>query len=136
MDNISANFNLHATVRATEQALIAVTCHMLFKFALHGLFMACVVAILGFLLAAKKHSFAPSLIKVAERTSIFCLILALPGLISLLFLGKLPDAGVFNFNSVGLICLWSLIYLHLAAVEIFISDSKVPTDVADEFPSQ
>jgi hypothetical protein len=135
MDNISANFNLHATIQATEQALVAVTCHMLFKFALHGLFIAFLVAILGFLLAARKHRFAPSLIKVAETAGIYCFIMAVPGIVCLFVCGKLPDAGVFNFNSVGLICLWSLIYLHLSAAEIYHADLKVSAAVADDCSS-
>jgi hypothetical protein len=132
MDNISANFDLHATIQAVQQAIVAVTCHMLFSFALHGLFLAFVVAALGFLLAIGKHRFAPSLIKVAQRTSIFCLLLALPGIASLIFFGKLPDAGVFNFNSVGLICLWSLIYLHLSAAEIYSAGLNVPSSAAKD----
>ncbi len=132
MDSISANFNLHATIQATEQALVAVSCHMLFKFALHGLFMAFLVAIIGFVLAVRKQRFASSLIKVAETASIYCFIMAIPGAICLLVCGKLPDAGVFNFNSVGLICLWGLIYLHLSAAEIYHADLKTSAAVVDD----
>ena len=85
MDNISANFDLHATVQAVQKAIVAVTCHMLFSFALHGLIVAFIVAAIGYLLSVGKHRFAPSLMKVAKRTGIFCVLLAVPGAASLVF---------------------------------------------------
>jgi hypothetical protein len=124
MDNISANFNLHSTIQAAEQAFIAVSCHMLFKFAIHGLLLALPLAMIGILLSWRRSRFGASLTRVAKKTSIFCVVLALPGIACLVIYGKLPDAGVFNFNSVGLVCLWSLIYLHLSAAQIFHSELK------------
>jgi hypothetical protein len=118
MEFASENFNLHATLAAVGQAALAVVCHMLFMWALHGLALAALVGLIGLILFKKGHRFGVPLMHVARRTAIFCLVVCLPGLAWLAAYSKLPDAGVFNFNSLGLIGFWSLIYLHLSAEEI------------------
>jgi hypothetical protein len=42
----------------------------------------------------------------------------MPGGLSLIIKHRLPDAGVFSFNSIGLLGFWSLICTHLVAEEI------------------
>lgn len=118
MDNVSDKFDLHATLEAVGQAAIAVVCHMLFDFAVHGLFMALILAVAGFSLRESSHRFGVPLLAVSRRIAIFCAVLALPGTLCLAIYGHLPPAGVFNFNSIGFISLWSLICVHLSAEEI------------------
>jgi len=118
METGSENFNLHATLQSIGQAMVAVVCHMLFAWALHGLVLAGLVAIVGSILYTRKHPYGVSLLYVARRTAIFCACVCVPGTIWFVMNGKLPDAGVFNFNSLGFIGFWSLIYLHLSAEEI------------------
>jgi hypothetical protein len=118
MDALSANFNLHATLEAIGQGIVAVVCHMLFDWALHGLILAGIVALIGFALQRRYPNFGRPLLRVSKRTSIFCAVVCVPGCLWFVAYGRLPDAGVFNFNSLGLIGLWSLIYVHLSAEEI------------------
>jgi hypothetical protein len=118
MDSVSEKFDLHTTLKAIGQAGLAVVCHMVFKFALHGLFMAVLLAVIGAILLRKSHRFGPPLLVVARRVAIVCLFLCLPGASALVLYGSLPPAGVFNINSIGFVCLWSLICLHLSAEEI------------------
>jgi len=125
MDSTSPKFDLHTTLEAIGQAGVAVVCHMFFKFALHGLFMATLLALIGTVLFKRNHAYGQPLLVVAKRIAIFCLLLAVPGGCSLLFYGKLPDAGVFNVNSIGFICLWSLICLHFSAEEILHRQSSI-----------
>ena len=125
MDSASEHFDLHATLASVGQALMAVFCHMLFMFSVHGLAMAAAIAVVAYVLKKRNHRFGLPLVKVAKRAAIFCIALALPGAYCLLVYGKLPDAGVFNFNSIGFFCLWSLIYLHLSAEEIYHRESRV-----------
>src|SRR5271170_8459640 len=99
MESGSENFNLHATLDAVGQAMVAVVCHMLFTWALHGLILAGVVALIGSILYKRKHTYGISLLYVARRTAIFCACVCVPGAIWLIVHGTLPDAGVFNFNS-------------------------------------
>jgi hypothetical protein len=55
---------------------------------------------------------------VGKRLSIFCALLMLPGIFSLIFAGGLPSTGVFSINSLGFIVFWSLICVHLSAEEM------------------
>jgi predicted branched-subunit amino acid permease len=118
MDSVSDKFDLHATLVAIGQAIGAVLGHMVFEFALHGLFMAILLGFIGAVFLQKRHRFAAPLLRVARRVAIVCLVLMLPGGFSLLVYGALPSAGVFNVNSIGFFCAWSLICLHLSAEEI------------------
>jgi hypothetical protein len=115
----SESFDLHATLHSIGQAALAVTGHMLFKFGVHGLFMAAFMAIAGLVLVRKNPTLHKALLLVARRIAVFCAVISLPGIMCLIFYGKLPDAGVFNINSMGFICLWSLICVHLFAEEVY-----------------
>jgi len=125
MESGSENFNLHATMQAIGSAVVAVVGHMLFKFAIHGLIMAIVLMLVGFILEKRKHRFGRPLVLVTGRIFLFCGILCLPGAYFLVKDGHLPDAGVFNINSYGFISLWSLIFLHLTAEETYHRESKI-----------
>ncbi|PWT95324.1 MAG: hypothetical protein C5B53_11565 [Candidatus Melainabacteria bacterium] len=118
MDHVGAKFDLSATLAAIGQAVMAVICHMVFMFAVHGLFMAALLALAGAFFLVKQHHFGPPLLRVARRLAIVCAVLALPGVLCIVFWGGLPSAGVFNVNSLGFICAWSLICLHFSAEEI------------------
>lgn len=114
----TSSFNLHQTIDMIVKAINAVVCHMLFDFAVHGLVMTAILISIGAFFFSRKHPFAPCIFTVAKRIAIFSLLLSVPGVISLLIARHLPDAGVFNFNSIGLLCFWSLISVHLVFEEI------------------
>jgi hypothetical protein len=118
METSIDSFNLHKTLAAIGQAMQSVFSHMLFDFALHGFILAFILAALGIILIRRKHAYGLSVIKVAKRISIFCGVFAVPGTLYLMVHHHLPDAGVFSFNSIGLLCFWSLICTHLVAEEI------------------
>ena len=111
-------FNLDQTVEAIRQAIFAVTCHMVFDAALHGLIMALAVGLLGFVLKSRANRFGVPLLNVCRRLSLLCIILMLPGAVTLVVQGHLPPTGVYNVNSVGFVIFWSLICLHNAAEEM------------------
>jgi len=112
------SFNLHQTIIAVQQAIVAVVCHMLFDAAMHGLVMALTLGAVGFVLNMRENRFGKPLINVCRRLSLFCIILALPGAAALLLQGHLPPAGLYNVNSIGFVIFWSLICLHLSAEEM------------------
>jgi hypothetical protein len=138
MDRLAENFDLHATIASISQALKAVFCHMVFDAALHGLAMSILVAILGFLLFRQGKRFGKPLLSAAKRLAIICGVLSVPGVIALVTSGKLPEAGVFNFNSVGFIVFWTLLCLHFSAEEInyqfFIEESAKNAPVESQIP--
>lgn len=114
----SDRFDLNATLAAMGQALNALICHALFDAALHGIFVAAVVGLIGYLLFRRGGRFGKPLIAVAKKLSIFCAVLALPGVASLITQGQLPPVGVFHFSSLGFVVFWGLISLHLSAEEM------------------
>ena len=118
MDAAGGAFNLHGTILAIAHAFYAIFCHVFFDAALHGLGIAVVFALFGFVLFKRSQRFGKPLMSVARRLSIFCLVLLLPGALSLLFAGHLPSTGVFSINSMGFIGFWSLICVHLSAEEM------------------
>jgi hypothetical protein len=118
MDRISEGFNLHQTIEAIGQAFQAVVCHVFFDAALHGLAIAAIFALLGVILLKSKPKIGKPFISVGKRLSILCAVLLVPGLISLALQGQLPSTGVFSINSMGFICFWSLICVHLSAEEM------------------
>jgi hypothetical protein len=118
MNSVSDKFDLQATLQAIGQAVTAVMCHMIFDFALYGLFMAVLLALAGAVYFRKRHRFGRPLLTVSRRVAMVCIVLSLPGVCSLVFYHALPSAGVFNVSSIGFICAWALIFLHLSAEEI------------------
>jgi hypothetical protein len=114
----TTSFNLHQTIGIITKAIEAVVCHMLFDFAIHGIVMAIILVIIAAYLASRKHLYAGCILRVSRRISIFSLLVSVPGVLSLIINRHLPDAGVFNFNSIGLLSFWSLICVHLVFEEI------------------
>ena len=118
METSTDNFNLQQTLATIGQAMQAVFSHMLFDFALHGLILALVLAIIGFYFLQNKHPYGLPIIRVSKRLSVFCLVFALPGILYLTIHHCLPNAGVFSFNSIGILCFWAWVSAHLAAEEV------------------
>jgi hypothetical protein len=114
----TTNFNLHQTIDTITTAFEAVICHMLFDFAVHGFVMAFILALIAAFLSSRKSLYAMCIFRVVKRISIFSLLVSVPGLLSLIINRHLPNAGVFNFNSIGLLSFWSLISVHLVFEEI------------------
>ena len=114
----SESFNLHQTVAAAGQAFQAVVCHIFFDAGLHGLAMALVLGLVGVVLYKRKHRLGLPFMAVCRRLSIFCGVLIVPGLITLISAGHLPSTGVLSINSLGLVVFWSLICVHLSAEEM------------------
>ncbi len=111
-------FSLQATLDAVGQAMAGILCHMFFISALHGLGLSLILALIGFGLFQQKHRFGAPLLSVARRFAILCLIVMVPGVISLLATGKLPPAGVFNVNSIGFIVFWGMVLTHMIGEEM------------------
>jgi hypothetical protein len=118
METSTDSFDLHKTLETIWQAMKSVFSHMLFDFALHGFILAFVLALVGALLIKRKHVYGWPVVNVAKRITMFCLVFSAPGSLYLIVHHHLPDAGVFSFNSIGLLCFWGLICTHLVAEEI------------------
>ncbi len=114
----TTSFNLHQTLEMIGRATQAIVCHMLFDFALHGIILCAFLWLVSIYLAQKKYLYTKSIRRVTKRIFIFCLLLTIPGWVSLVIAHRLPDAGLFNFNSVGLLGFWSLICVHLVFEEM------------------
>lgn len=112
------HFNLEQTMHSVGIALQAVTGHIFFDAALHGLIIALVIALVGLVLLLRKQKYGQPLTIVAGKLSIACLIMMLPGFFFLLKQHQLPSTGVFHINSLGFIVFWVWISLHLSAEEI------------------
>lgn len=118
MEGASETFNLEATINAIGQALQAVVCHVFFDAALHGLAMAALVGLIGFVLYKNGKRPGKPLLNVCRKLSVFCFFVMLPGLFCLATMGKLPPVGVYNVNSIGFICFWALVCVHISAEEM------------------
>ncbi len=114
----SSTFSFQQTVDLVTQALGAIFCHVVFDAGLHGLFMALIVGAIGYACHLKGAKQGKPLLKVCKKLSIFCLFIMIPGFISLLTTRGLPPVGVYNVHSIGFICFWSLICLHISAEEM------------------
>jgi hypothetical protein len=112
------SFNLHKTVEAVGQAYYAVICHICFDAGLHGVAMALLLALVGFINGKRGGRFGKPLISVARRFGLFSLALTVPGFIVLVLKGQLPATGVYNVNSFGFIGFWSLVLSFLCADEM------------------
>ncbi len=112
------HFDLAATMDAITQGIVSIVCRIGFEAAVHGLVLAGVVLAASLFYATRKHRFAKPLVTVAKKLSIFCAIIAIPGVISLVSTGKLPPINSLQLSSVGLIGFWTLVTLHLCMEEI------------------
>jgi hypothetical protein len=114
----SATFSFQQTVDAVMQALGAIVCHVVFDAGLHGLFMALIVGAIGYVCYIRGAKQGRPLLNVCKKLSIFCVSIMIPGFISLITTHQLPPVGVYNVHSIGFICFWSLICLHISAEEM------------------
>jgi hypothetical protein len=111
-------FDLQATLDSAGVAFQAVTCHIFFDAALHGLVIAAIIGIVGAVLWSRKHKYGRPFVMVCKKLAIACCIMATPGIISLALSHQLPPTGAFHINSLGFILFWSWICLHLSAEEM------------------
>lgn len=110
--------DLQATTSAVLNALGAVLCTIGFQAAVHGLFVACVILVFAFVALRRQSKTARPLFVVAKKISIFCVLLGLPGSISLVTAGHLPQVNQLELNSFGLIGFWALVTAHLCMEEM------------------
>ena len=111
-------FDLGATVAMVLNALRAVICTIGFQAAVHGLFVACVIGGIGFYSRRHDGKYAKPLFAVFKKISIFCVCLGIPGAISLLTSGRLPQVNQLELNSFGLIGFWALVTAHFCMEEM------------------
>lgn len=112
------HFDLAATVNAVWNAISSVVCRIGFDAAIHGICVATIVLVFGLYFSSRQHRYGKPLIAVFRKMAIFCSILVVPGLISLLSCGKLPPVNSLQLSSIGLIGFWTLVTLHLCMEEM------------------
>lgn len=111
-------FNLQATIDSILHALNGVICHILFDASIHGLLVAFVICLVGFGVKTHKPKISKPLLIAAGKLSIFCGALSIPGLVTLLITGGLPETGYYTSNSIGFISFWSLASVWLCGEHI------------------
>jgi len=114
----SEAFNFHETVNMVFNAVYAVTCNICFWAAVHGILTAVSFGVIGFILFKRKIKVGRPFMSVCRKLSLVCLLLSIPGCISLVAAHSLPPAGVANINSIAFVIFWSLICVHLSAEEM------------------
>jgi heme A synthase len=117
MDKAYEHFSLKDTMHTVMDAAYSVFCHIIFDWAAHGLIVAVILIIISFVLASRQHRLAKPFMAIGRRLAIFSAIVAAPGLFTLVTSGKLPAVGVYNINSIGYLCFWSLICAHALGEE-------------------
>ncbi|CAN5618171.1 hypothetical protein BH11CYA1_BH11CYA1_18550 [soil metagenome] len=117
MEKAFDNFSYSETVKTVQEAVVNIFCRIIFDWAVHGLVVALVLLIVGLVLLSRKNRLSKPFFGVAKKLGIFCSIVAAPGLITLATSGSLPPVGVYNVNSLGFLCLWSLICAHMLGEE-------------------
>lgn len=117
MERLSDNFSYSETVHAVQEAAVNIFCRIIFDWAVHGLAVALFLLVFGLILLARKNKLSKPFFGIAKKLGIFCAIVAAPGLITLATTGSLPPVGVYNVNSLGFLCLWSLICAHALGEE-------------------
>jgi len=114
----SEHFDLAATTNAIGNGIIALICRIGFDAAVHGYCVAAVVLLVGLTLSSRKHRYGKPLVAVFRKIAVFCTILIIPGLISLVSTGKLPPVNSLQLSSFGLLGFWALVTLHLCMEEM------------------
>ncbi|MFA6211868.1 MAG: hypothetical protein WCT03_19440 [Candidatus Obscuribacterales bacterium] len=117
MEKSFDNFSYAETVHTVQEAVVSIFCRIIFDWAVHGLAVALFLSVFGLVLVARKNRLSKPFFGVAKKLGIFCAIVAAPGLITLATSGSLPPVGVYNVNSLGFLCLWSLICAHMLGEE-------------------
>jgi hypothetical protein len=111
-------FDLQATVKLVADAFTAVLCTIGFQAAVHGLIVAAVICAVAMFCMQRRNRMGTPLLAVVRKISIFCVVLAIPGAISLVTTGKLPQVNQLELNSFGLIGFWALVTAHLCMEEM------------------
>ncbi len=117
MERLSDNFSYAETVHTIQEAAVNIFCRIIFDWAVHGLAVALLLLTFGLILLVRKNRLSKPFFAIAKKLGIFCSIVAAPGLITLVTTGSLPPVGVYNVNSLGFLCLWSLICAHMLGEE-------------------
>ncbi len=118
MENGVDKFNLSEVLQQVGSAAYSVSCHIIFDLAVHGLAIALFMLTIGLILASMRHRLNGPFLVVGRKLGLVCSIGAVPGLVTLVSSHSLPPVGVYNINSLGYICLWSLITAHMLGEEI------------------
>lgn len=118
MEGQAEKFNFQQTVSEVGQAATAVIGHCLFDAAVNGFVLALIIACTAMFLSRTKHRFTKPLFSVARRLSMVCAVVAIPGILNLIFTGKLPNSGNYNISSLGYIVWWSMVSVHMCAEEM------------------
>jgi hypothetical protein len=117
MEKAFDNFSFKETLHTVQEAAVSIFCRIIFDWAVHGLAVALVLVLVGLVLLTRKNRLATPFMSVGKKLSIFCGIVAAPGLITLATTGSLPPVGVYNVNSLGFLSLWALICSHMLGEE-------------------
>lgn len=130
------HFSLVAAIAEAGNAFVAIVCRIGFAAGTHGLLVAAVILSVGAVLLARKQKYGRPLMAVARKLGLMCLVLAIPGALSLLMTGALPTVNALELNSVGLLGFWSLVSLHLCMEEMnfqwFGEAKRMPNAASDE----
>jgi DMSO/TMAO reductase YedYZ heme-binding membrane subunit len=118
MEGQAEKFDFHQTVDMVWQAATGVIGHCLFDAAVHGFVLAAILALVALILSRSKHRFTKPLFAVSRRLSIVCAIVAVPGVLYLIFTRSLPYSGNYNVTSLGYIVWWSMVSVHMCAEEM------------------
>jgi hypothetical protein len=117
MDKAYEHFSFKDTLHTVLDAAYSVFCHIIFDWAAHGLVVAGILVLVSLVLASRQHRLAKPFMAIGRRLAVFSAIVAAPGLVTLATSGKLPLVGVYNINSIGYLCFWSLICAHALGEE-------------------
>jgi heme A synthase len=117
MDKAYEHFSFKDTLHTVLDAAYSVFCHIIFDWAVHGLIVAAILVVVSLVLASRNHRLAKPFMAIGRRLAIFSAIVAAPGLFTLVTTGHLPLVGVYNINSIGYLCFWSLICAHALGEE-------------------
>lgn len=118
MEGQAEKFDFQQTVSEVWQAASAVIGHCLFDAAVNGFVLAFIIACVALYLSRSQHRFTKPLFSVARRLSLVCAVVAVPGVLNLIFTGKLPASGNYNVTSLGYIVWWSMVSVHMCAEEM------------------
>jgi len=111
-------FNFKETLATINQAAYAVICHILFDAAVHGMIVAALIGIVGYILKGRNHRFGKPLLAASRKVAIACLVVGIPGVLSFAFTGGLPDTGNYNVHSIGFIVFWCMASIPVIGEEM------------------
>lgn len=117
MEKAFDDFSFADTVHKVQEAAVNIFCRIIFDWAAHGLAVAAILLIAGFILLQRKHRLAGPFMAVGRKLAIFCAIVAAPGLITLATTGSLPPVGVYTGSTLAFLSLWSLTCAHMLGEE-------------------